>query len=231
MILKGSINKIEKGKLALFYTSIIFLLTSPPLPPLEFCCFASSSSSSAPLCRGSDIHRVALRTSLVHSHGLIPSDHFINRPVATTNTSSALALVYLLRIVIICLGLALCLLLTTKNLTTWTTCHLSSRLKMSTHHVPQHARSHVASALNSHLTKAFYIHYPIQLTLDTGAETSVIKSSLPHSIGAPITKSSLEALKADGLTSFAVVSEPRPILSRVDKELALNGLLTPSLSL
>ena len=50
--------------------------------------------------------------------------------------------------------------------------------------------------------KAFYKHYPIQLTLDTGAETSMIKSSLARSIGAPIMKSSQQA---DGLTPLAVV--------------------------
>ena len=37
--------------------------------------------------------------------------------------------------------------------------------------------------------KAFYGHYPIQLKLNTGAETSIIKSFLARSIAAPITKS------------------------------------------
>lgn len=148
-----------------------------------------------------------------------------------TSTSSPLALIYLLRIVRTCLGLALCLLLTRKILTTWITCHLPSRLKMSCHHVPQHVGSHVASALNSHLTKAFYRHYPIQFTLDTGPETSMMKCSLAHSIGAAISRSSQQTLEADGLTSLSDVSETRFILSRADKELALDGLLTPSLSI
>ena len=63
--------------------------------------------------------------------------------------------------------------------------------------------------------KAFYKHYPVQLTLDTGEETSMIKSSLVRSIGAPITKSSQQAFPADGLTPLALVGETRLILSRL----------------
>ena len=37
--------------------------------------------------------------------------------------------------------------------------------------------------------KTFYRHYPIQLTLNTSAETSIIKSFLARFIAAPITKS------------------------------------------
>ena len=77
--------------------------------------------------------------------------------------------------------------------------------------------------------KAFYKHYPVQLTLDTGAETSMIKSSLARSIGAPITKSSQQALQADGLTPLAVVGETRLILSRADKHLALDALVVDDL--
>ena len=43
--------------------------------------------------------------------------------------------------------------------------------------------------------KAFYKHYPVQLTLDTGAQTSMIKRSPARSIGAPITKSSQQVCK------------------------------------
>ena len=73
--------------------------------------------------------------------------------------------------------------------------------------------------------KAFYKHYPVQLTLDTGAETSMIKSSLARSISAPITKSSQQALQADSLTLLAVVGETRLVLSRADKHLALDALV------
>ena len=93
--------------------------------------------------------------SILPSHGLLPSDqspaHFVNRPVVMINTSSALTLIYLQRTVLFCLGLASCLPLTTKILTVWIIRLLSPRPKMNTHHLPQHARSHVASVLNSHL--------------------------------------------------------------------------------
>ena len=77
--------------------------------------------------------------------------------------------------------------------------------------------------------KAFYKHYPIQLILDTGAETSMIKSSLARSIGAPIMKSSQQALQADGLTPLAVVGETRLILSRADNQLTLDALVVDDL--
>ena len=52
------------------------------------------------------------------------------------------------RIILICLGLTLCLLLTIKILTTWIMRLLSSQMKMSTHHVGLTSRP---SALDSHL--------------------------------------------------------------------------------
>ena len=127
--------------------------TVPPTP-----------KSSARLRRGSDSHHLALRTSLLHSHGLLLSDqnpaHFVNRPVAMIDQHFLSSFSTLSQLfsrppedrILIRLDLALCLLLTTRTLTTWIACHLSSRPKMSTHLVPQHAWSHVASALNSHLT-------------------------------------------------------------------------------
>ena len=100
---------------------------------------------------------------------------------------------------------------------------------MNTHYLPQNARSHVALVLKSPYFEAFCKHYPVQLTLDTGAETSMMKSSLTRSIGAPITKSSQQALQADGLTPLAVVGETRLILSRADKHLALDALVVDDL--
>ena len=77
--------------------------------------------------------------------------------------------------------------------------------------------------------KAFYKHYPVQLTLDTGVETSIIKSSLARYIDAPITKSSQQALQADGLTPLAVVGKTHLILSRADKHLAFDALIVDDL--
>ena len=92
-----------------------------------------------------------------------------------------------------------------------------------------HSVSRRVSTKQSPHFKAFYKHYPIQLTLDTGAETSMIKSSLARSIGAPIMKSSQQALQADGLTPLAVVGETRLILSRADNQLTLDALIVDDL--
>ena len=55
--------------------------------------------------------------------------------------------------------------------------------------------------------KAFRKHHPLRLTLDTGTETSMIKSSMARSIGAPIKQSSQQALQADRVTPLAVAGE------------------------
>jgi len=70
----------------------------------------------------------------------------------------------------------------------------------------------------------------MQLTLDTGAETSMIKSSLVRSIGATIEKSSQQVLQADGVTPLAVVGVTRLILIRADKQLALDALVVDDLN-
>lgn len=54
---------------------------------------------------------------------------------------------------------------------------------------------------------AFYQHHRLKLTLDTGAETSMIKSSVARSINAPIVKTSQQALQADGVKPLVVVGE------------------------
>jgi len=48
--------------------------------------------------------------------------------------------------------------------------------------------------------KAFYNKYAVTLTLDTGAETNMIKASLAHFLGVNVKKSSHTAFQADGLT-------------------------------
>ena len=57
----------------------------------------------------------------------------------------------------------------------------------------------------------------------------MIKSSLARSIGAPIKQSSQQALQADGLTPLAVAGETHLILSRADKQLALDALVVDDL--
>ena len=77
--------------------------------------------------------------------------------------------------------------------------------------------------------KAFYRQYPLMLTLDTGAETSMIKASVARAIGAPIVKTTQQALQADGVTPLSVVGETRFDLSRADKSLHLDALVVEDL--
>ena len=60
----------------------------------------------------------------------------------------------------------------------------------------------------------FYLHPPILLTIDTGAETNMMRASLAKYIGAKITKSSQSAMQADGRTPLSVVGETRLSLTR-----------------
>ena len=73
--------------------------------------------------------------------------------------------------------------------------------------------------------RAFYKHHPLRLTLDT----VMIKSFIARSIGAAIKQSSQQALQADGVTPLAVAGETRLILSRTDKQLALDALVVDDL--
>ncbi|VDI58673.1 Hypothetical predicted protein [Mytilus galloprovincialis] len=62
--------------------------------------------------------------------------------------------------------------------------------------------------------KAFYKHFPLELTLDTGAEVSMIKASSAGYIGVTIKKSNHSALQADGVTPLNIVGEWHFTLSR-----------------
>jgi len=57
----------------------------------------------------------------------------------------------------------------------------------------------------------------------------MIKSSVERSIGAPIKHSSQQALQADGMTLLAVAGKTHLILSRADKQLALDALIVDNL--
>ena len=76
---------------------------------------------------------------------------------------------------------------------------------------------------------AFYRHHPLKLTLDTGAETSMIKASVARNKDAPIVKTSQQALQADGVTPLVVVGETHLTLSRADKLLTLDALVVEDL--
>ena len=61
--------------------------------------------------------------------------------------------------------------------------------------------------------------------METGAETSMIKASVAHSIAAPIVKTSQQALQADGVTALVLVGETHLTLSRAGNHLTLDALV------
>jgi hypothetical protein len=77
--------------------------------------------------------------------------------------------------------------------------------------------------------KVFRNHHAVQLTLDTGAETSMIKSSIAQQIGATIHKTKQTALQADGITPLSVVGEVHLALSRNSHTLHLDALVVNNL--
>ena len=72
--------------------------------------------------------------------------------------------------------------------------------------------------------KAFYLHNPLRLTLDSGAETIMIRETVAKSIGAKICKSSQLSRQADGLTPLKVIGETHLVLSRGGTNLHLDAL-------
>ena len=83
-----------------------------------------------------------------------------------------------------------------------------------THRVPdQHVTPHTVTrrvnVTQSPYLHAFFNHYPFRLTIDTGAETNMIKAFLASYIKAPISKSSQLALQADGRNPLSIIGETR----------------------
>ena len=71
--------------------------------------------------------------------------------------------------------------------------------------------------------KAFYKQYPVKITLDTGAEISMIKASVAQHVGTVIKKSNQSALHADGITPRVILDETHIMLSRDNIELELDA--------
>lgn len=77
--------------------------------------------------------------------------------------------------------------------------------------------------------KAFFDHHPLLLILDTGAETSMMKTSVAKANGATIQKTTQKALQADGVTQLKVVGEVHVTLSRCNLSLQLDALVVDNL--
>ena len=97
--------------------------------------------------------------------------------------------------------------------------------------LPPSARviSRRVSTRRSPIIGAFYMQHPVSLTLDTGAETTMIKAALARSLSLDIVKSNQQVLQADGTTPLNVVGEVHTILSRSKKKLTLDALVVEDL--
>ena len=71
---------------------------------------------------------------------------------------------------------------------------------------------------------AFYHHHSLKLTLDTGAETSMIKASVTRSIATPTVKTSQQALQAYRVMPLVVAGETHLTVSRAGKQWTLDAL-------
>ncbi len=98
-------------------------------------------------------------------------------------------------------------------------CH-NHRVKSTTHRVSTKQSPHL---------KVFYNHHAVHLTLDTGAETSMIKTSVAKQIGANIKKTKQTALQADGITPLSVIGEVHLNMSRNGHTLHLDALVVNDL--
>ena len=75
----------------------------------------------------------------------------------------------------------------------------------------------------------FYHHHMVRATLDTGAETNMIRASFATYIGAPITKSTQIAVQADGKSPLSVVGETHLIITRDNRSFTFEGLVVETL--
>ncbi len=73
--------------------------------------------------------------------------------------------------------------------------------------------------------KAFYKHNPVTLTLDTGAETNLVKASLAQYLGVRVKRSSQTARQADGVTPLNITGETTFTVSRNGLDLVLEALI------
>ena len=85
------------------------------------------------------------------------------------------------------------------------------------------------STKQSPYLKVFYKHNPLQITLDSGAEVSMIKYSVASLIGANIKKSDQSALQVDGVIPLDILGETHLTLSRENHSLQLEALVVNDL--
>ncbi len=76
---------------------------------------------------------------------------------------------------------------------------------------------------------AFFQDQRVRLTLDSGATTNMVRSSVAKHIGLPVKPASQMAQQADGCTPLAVVGETHCVLSRGSRTFQLDALVVDKL--
>ncbi len=75
----------------------------------------------------------------------------------------------------------------------------------------------------------FHDAHPLSVTIDSGAEVNMIRESVAHFIGAPISRSSQVALQADGKSPLVVKGETKITLVRHDHTFVLEALVVENM--
>ena len=88
---------------------------------------------------------------------------------------------------------------------------------------------HRVKIIQSPYLSPFYRHQGVRLTLDTGATSSYIRSSLAHELGLPVKTASQMARQADGMSQLEVVGEVHCPLSRGPYTFQLDALVVRQL--
>lgn len=76
---------------------------------------------------------------------------------------------------------------------------------------------------------AYYQNQPLKITIDSGAETNMIKERLARQIGISITKTSQQATQADGQSPLTIIGETRMNLTRNSKCFFLEALVVENI--
>jgi hypothetical protein len=94
---------------------------------------------------------------------------------------------------------------------------------------PNIPSTHRVQILQSPYINTFHQHHAIKVTIDSGAETNMIKESVAAYIGACVTKSSQSALQADGQSPLVVKGETRIVLTRDNHTFQFEGLVVENM--
>ena len=89
--------------------------------------------------------------------------------------------------------------------------------------------AHRVRVIQSPFLNTYYEHFPVRLTLDTGATTNMIRAPFARSIGLPIAPASQVARQADGVTPLSVVGEVHCQLTRGSATFQLDALVVQQL--